>query len=302
MAHYLITGGTGLIGSALCRKLIAEQHRVTVLTRSLSKVAKNCGPGVNAVSSLQDIADNEVFDAVINLAGEPIFDHLWTAARKRKLEQSRIALTRQLVDWISQRTHKPECLISGSAVGWYGDGGDQRLTEDSPAHDEYTHQLCQQWEQQAQCPSESGVRVCIVRTGLVLSAHGGMLSRMLLPFKLYLGGRFGDGRQYMSWIHIDDMVKVLMFLAENKQTSGVFNATAPNPVSNAEFTASLARQLKVKACLPVPALPLKWMMGEMSRLLLTGQRVVPQQLQAVGFRFKFSELDAALVDVVSPKE
>ena len=215
MKHYLITGGTGLIGSALCKHLIAQYNQVTVLSRTPEKVTLKCSPSVRGIQSLAEISDDTHIDAVINLAGEPIADRRWTKKRKAVLEMSRINLTHNLVDWLINRQKKPECLISGSAIGWYGDSGNLIMDEQSGYHDEYTHQLCDAWEKEALRAEQTGIRVCIVRTGLVLAGKGGFLQKMLLPFKLGLGGRLGDGQQFMSWIHLSDMVNILEFLSTN---------------------------------------------------------------------------------------
>lgn len=228
MKHILITGGTGLIGSALCELLVSQHHHVTVLSRHPETVKDKCGKQVKGIQSLSDIDDETTIDWVFNLAGEPIADKPWTKKRKAVLEASRIDLTRQLVDWIMERTHAPDCLISGSAVGWYGDGKDTVLTEQSGFADEYSHQLCNAWEQQALRASQVGVRVCTVRTGLVLASTGGFLHKMLLPFKLGLGGKLGSGQQYMPWVHINDMVHLLAFLADSVKAQGPFNASSPN--------------------------------------------------------------------------
>lgn len=301
MAHYLITGGTGLIGSALCRHLVNADQEVTVLSRQPSNVSKICGSRVNATSSVHEIDKHIQIDAVINLAGEPIADRPWTQKRKIALEQSRINLTAELIAWLKQRELKPNCLISGSAVGWYGDGEDKVLKEDSGFHDEYTHQLCDAWEKQALQAQELGLRVCILRTGLVLSTNGGFLQKMLMPFKLGLGGRIGDGNQYMSWIHIDDMVKLIIFLLEHQDAKGAFNACSPSAVSNKEFSQTLAAELHRPAFFPMPAWILKTVLGEMSRLLLTGQRVQPKKAQAQGFKFDYTDLSSALADILSTK-
>lgn len=301
MAHYLLTGGTGLIGRALCQQLVDDNHHVIVLSRQPENVAKLCGNKVEAVSSLASIDKEIQFDAVINLAGTPIADKHWTKKRKKLLEQSRVGLTSELVNWIKQRNLKPDCLISGSAVGWYGNGGEQYLTEESSFHDEYTHQLCDAWEKQAVQAQESGVRVCIIRTGLVLSAEGGFLKKMLLPFKMGLGGRLGNGQQYMSWIHINDMINLLTFLLANHNAKGIINACSPSPVSNKIFSQTLAKQLNRPAFLPVPAWLLKLLLAEMSQLLLTGQRAIPKKAQALGFKFDYTELNAALADILSTK-
>jgi uncharacterized protein (TIGR01777 family) len=299
MKYYLITGGTGLIGSALCQQLIIEGHHITVLSRSPNIVEAKCGVGVKAVQSLTEITPDNTIDIVINLAGEPIANARWTDKRKALLESSRIQLTGELVDWISHRELKPECLISGSAVGWYGDGGDEVLTEQSGYHDEYTHQLCDAWEHQALRAGQMGVRVCIVRTGLVLASNGGMLQKLLLPFKLGLGGRLGSGEQYMPWIHIADMVNLLAFLATNDGLEGTFNACAPEPVTNQAFTTELAGQLHRYALLPAPTRVLKLLLGEMSGLLLTGQRAIPQRASDNGFSFTYSTLGPALKNILS---
>jgi uncharacterized protein (TIGR01777 family) len=301
MKNILITGGTGLIGSALCEQLLGQNHHVTVLSRNPETVKDKCGKQVKGIRSLTEIDDDMSIDWVINLAGEPIADKPWTKKRKAALEDSRIDLTRNLVDWIVERRHVPECLISGSAVGWYGDGGDTVLTEQSDFTDEYTHQLCEAWEQQALRASQSGVRVCTVRTGLILASKGGFLHKMLLPFKLGVGGRLGSGQQYMPWVHIKDMVNLLAFLANNNQAEGPFNANSPNPVSNKLFTKTLADVLHRYAFIPVPAWLLKALLGEMSGLLLTGQRTIPEKAQAMGFDFFYTDIKLALTDVLTTK-
>ncbi|MDT8371639.1 MAG: TIGR01777 family oxidoreductase [Gammaproteobacteria bacterium] len=298
MKHYLITGGTGLIGSALCRILAAENNQITVLSRNPSSVEQKCGDDIKAIQCLNDIDDDTNIDVVINLAGEPIADKLWTKKRKTLLEQSRIDTTRCLVDWLISRQQKPECLISGSAVGWYGDGGDRLINEQSQFHQEYTHSLCEAWEQQAIRAGQNGIRVCIVRTGLVLAPNGGFLQKMLLPFRMGLGGRLGNGQQYMPWIHIDDMVSLLTFLVENEQLKGVFNACSPSPVTNSEFTKTLAALLNRPAFFHVPASFLRLLLGEMARLLLTGQRAIPAKLEANRFKFNYTDLESALSNIL----
>jgi uncharacterized protein (TIGR01777 family) len=299
MRHILITGGTGLIGSALCKKLLDKNYQITVLSRYPNTVAQKCGQQVAGIKSLSEIDDDVVIDAVINLAGEAIADQRWTKKRKLELEASRTDLTSDLVNWMAERQHKPECLISGSAVGWYGDGGSELITEQSNYHDEYTHQLCDAWEKSALKAKQEGIRVCIVRTGLVLAAKGGFLQKMLLPFKLGLGGKLGRGEQFMPWIHLTDMTNLLFFILEDRRADGVFNACSPKPVTNKIFTASLARQLHRVAFIPVPAILLKCLLGEMSRLLLTGQNAKPEKAQALGFRFAYTNVRLALNDVLS---
>lgn len=291
--NYLITGGTGLIGSVICQQLQAAGHTVMVLSRNRDKVHQRCGLSVVAITDLNEIGHAEQVDIVINLAGEPIADARWSRQRKHELEQSRITLTETLVDWIAHRDKKPLSLISGSAVGWYGNQGDTVLTETSGYHDEYAHQLCERWEQAALKAKNYGVRVCVVRTGLVI-ANGGFLKRMLLPFKLGIGGRIADGKQYMPWIHHTDIANLFIFLSKKSEAHGIFNGTAPTPVTNAEFTQTLAQELHRPAVLPVPACALKLALGEMAELLLGGQRALPAKAQEIGFEFLYTDLHIAL--------
>ncbi len=302
MKHVLITGGTGLIGSALCKKLLDKNHQVTVLSRNPQMVAQKCGQQVKGIKALSELSDDDVINAVINLAGEPIADKRWSKNRKSVLEASRIDLTHDLVKWIAKRQFKPECLISGSAVGWYGDGGSAPLTEQSSYHDEYTHQLCDAWEKQALTAKKAGLRVCVARTGLVLADKGSFLQKMLLPFKLGLGGKLGNGDQFMPWIHLTDMTNLLIFLLENNRADGVFNACSPQAVTNKVFTTALSKQLKRFAFIPVPAILLQGLLGEMSRLLLTGQNALPEKAQAMGFRFVYTDVTLALTDILSTKK
>ncbi len=301
MKQYLITGGTGLIGKALCQKLLSEGNSVIVLSRQPEIVPDICGDKVIGIKSLDEVSNETRIDAVINLAGAPVLHLPWSKARKQVIEKSRIGLTAGLVDWLSYRDQKPECLISGSAVGWYGDGGNRVITEKSTFNDEYTHRLCDGWEQQALYAEQLGVRVCIVRIGLVLSLSGGLLKKMLLSFKLGLGAQLGDGKQYMPWIHINDILNLLVFLVNKQNINGIFNGCAPNPVTNKTFTKVLAKHLRRPALLKIPAWLLKLGLGEMSRLLTTGQQALPDQARINGFDFEFNNLDDALNDLFSSK-
>lgn len=297
--HILLTGGTGLIGRALCRYWQAQGHQLSVWTRHPEKVAALCGPQVRAIRTLQEL-DQTPLDAVINLAGVPIADRPWTHKRKALLWSSRIALTETLLAWLESREHKPRVLVSGSAVGWYGDGGERELSEDSPpVNEDFASQLCIAWEETAQRAEAMGVRVALVRTGLVLSAEGGFLSRLLLPFKLGLGGPIGSGRQWMPWIHIDDQIALIDFLVHQDEARGPYNACAPKPVRNREFAKSLGRVLHRPALMPLPAFVLRLALGELSLLLLGGQRAVPARLLEAGFTFQFTDLSAALDDIAS---
>lgn len=300
----LITGGTGFIGTALTTALTAadeqgRRHRITVLTRQpeklLARRAELVRLGVlEAVRHWDELSRERRFDAVINLAGEGIADRPWTTARKRQLHASRITLTESLADWIRLARHKPAVLISGSAVGWYGSQDDTVLEEGDAPHDEYVHQLCAEWEQAALAVEPLGVRVCLLRTGVVIGPGGGFLRRLLPVFTLGLGGALGHGNQYLSWVSLTDVVQIIQFLLADPAQRGVFNVTGPRPVSNNEFTATLGGLLRRPAFLRVPASVIRLAMGEMSTLLLDGQRVVPSRLLAARYRFTHPTLESAL--------
>lgn len=290
----LITGGTGLIGRRLCVALDALGHDLTVLSRRPALVKEKCGHNVTPMASLNDWSDEQRFDAIINLAGEPIVDARWTDKRKQKLISSRVGLTTQLIEKIAQAKQKPAVMLSGSAIGIYGDSGDAVLNETAPAAHDFSARLCQEWEAAAGKVKVYGTRLCLLRTGLVLDASGGILYKMLLPFKLALGTRLGDGRQWMSWIHIEDYVAIVVALLENTEASGAYNMTAPVAVNNAEFTRTLASELHRPAFFVAPAWLLRKAMGEMSVLLLGGQRIMPERVLAMGYRFRYPELRLAL--------
>ncbi len=295
----LITGGTGLIGRRLCPALLAKGHELTVLSRKPETVKTKCGSVVQAMATLNDWQPDMVFDAIINLAGEPIVGARWTDERKKILCESRVSLTKTLIKCIKNADHKPAVLLSGSATGFYGDGGDTILNESLPPASDFGAQLCNAWENAAQAASAFGVRVCLLRTGLVLDSAGGLLGRMMLPFKLGLAAQLGDGRQWMSWIHVDDYVAIVLLLLDNSTVSGPYNMTAPEPVTNAEFTQTLARVLHRPALLVAPAYVLKLMLGEMAALLLGGQRALPTKVQALDYSFIYTSLEDALTAIVS---
>ncbi|WP_338526236.1 TIGR01777 family oxidoreductase [Pseudomonas batumici] len=295
--HILLTGGTGLIGRQLCEYWLAQGHRLTVWSRRPQQVARLCGAQVRGVRHLEDLA-GEHLDAVINLAGAPIADRLWTHKRKALLWSSRIQLTETLLAWLEGRDQRPAVLISGSAIGWYGDGGERELTESSPpVSEDFASQLCIAWEETAQRAEALGIRVVRIRTGLVLAAEGGFLSRLLLPFKLALGGPIGNGRQWMPWIHVRDQIALIDFLLHRSDASGPYNACAPKPVRNKAFARALGKVLHRPALIPLPAFVLRLGLGELSLLLLGGQRATPARLLAAGFVFQFNDLPAALDDL-----
>ncbi|WP_100640270.1 TIGR01777 family oxidoreductase [Marinobacter salexigens] len=292
----LITGGTGFIGGVLCSELLCRDYKLTVLSRQpADKVHSLCGQ-VDAINNLENLRSDAGYDAVINLAGEGIADKRWTAERKQTLRDSRIGLTNTLTEIINTWAKPPKVMVSGSAVGFYGDQGSARVTEDTAPHNEFTHQLCRDWENAALKLESSGVRICLSRTGIVVGPGGGFLQRMILPFKLGLGGRLGAGYQYMPWIHRDDVVAALIWMLETPDASGAYNVVSPSPITNREFTRCLASTLKRPAILPAPAPVLKIVLGSMSHLLLTGQQAVPARLINSGFEFRYPTLTEALED------
>jgi len=292
--NILITGGTGFIGQALCKKLLELNHSLIVLTRNPKKAQSKLGNQIRTITQFSDLQKSDMIDAVINLAGEPIADHKWTVKRKKLLETSRIDLTADLVSFMRSLNTTPEVLISGSAIGFYGEGGDEFLTEHTEPHDEFTHRLCASWEMQALRAKADNIRVAILRTGLVIGRNGGFLKKMLPSYRLGLGAQLGNGKQWMSWIHRDDYIDIILFILNDKTQNGIYNATAPNPVNNHTFSNILASVLKRPRLLTVPASVLRLMLGEMSHLLTTSQRVLPAKLQKAGFEFKYKELQLAL--------
>jgi uncharacterized protein (TIGR01777 family) len=295
----LITGATGLIGSALC-KLLADKHELIALTRNINKAKNTLPNSIIALDNLKDVNFDDL-DAVINLAGEPIADKRWSAQQKQKIFQSRLAITEQIVNKINTSDTPPKVFISGSAIGFYGrQPAENVITESySSTYPEFSHQLCKQWEELALQAHSPDVRVCLLRTGIVLSKQGGALDKMLPPFKLGMGGRMASGKQMMSWIHIDDMVNAIVFLLEDEKAHGAFNLTAPEPVSNTNFTQTLAKTLNRPALFPMPEFVLKLLFGEMSDLLIYGQNVIPEKLEQQGFKFKFKTLDTALNEILN---
>jgi uncharacterized protein (TIGR01777 family) len=287
----LLTGGTGLIGRRLCAALLAQGHELTVLSRKPDTVKSKCGAGVQAMQSLSEWQPDIAFDAVINLAGEPIVDKRWTAQRKQALWQSRVTLTETLVQCIVNAQQKPAVLLSGSATGFYGDGGDKILDETLPPAADFGAQLCSAWETAALA---APVRVCLLRTGLVLDNAGGLLGKMRLPFSLGLGSRLASGLQWMSWIHIDDYVAMVLLLLNNAQAVGAYNMTAPQPVTNREFTQTLAQALHRPAFLVTPASLLTLLLGDMAQLLIGGQRASADKIIALGYTFRYATLSSAL--------
>lgn len=292
----LLTGGTGLIGRHLIPPLIEIGHTITVVTRSPERARQLLDPRVTLWQSLDEHPTLDGFDAVINLAGEPIADKRWTNAQKQRLCQSRWRITQRLVEMIHDSNQPPAIFLSGSAVGFYGDTGDEVVTEEDAPHNEFTHELCAKWEEIALQAQSSHTRVCLLRTGVVLAPNGGMLSKLLPLFRLGLGGPLGNGRQYLAWIHIGDMVNAIIWLLDNP-LQGPFNMVAPYPVRNARFTQLLGEAVKRPAILRVPARVISLMMGESAALVLGGQNALPRRLEQAGFGFRWFQLEDALQDV-----
>jgi uncharacterized protein len=294
----LITGGTGFIGSRLAEVLADAGHRVTVLTRDPRRGRKFRGR-VILIDNLATLGRDTPFDAIVNLAGEPIAGGRWTAARRQKLIESRLATTRAVVKLIERSRRKPAVLVSGSAVGFYGLDDDASLSEGDAGRPSFTHELCAAWEAEARAAERSGVRVCLLRTGIVLGAEGGALAQMLLPFELGLGGRMGSGRQWMSWIHRDDLVGLILHAIAVETVEGPLNGTAPAPVRNRDFARALGRALHRPALLPVPGFVLRFALGQMAEeVLLAGQRVLPKKAEETGFQFLYPTVEEALKEIV----
>jgi hypothetical protein len=297
----ILAGGSGLIGRALAAELVRAGADVVVLTRSSQP--EGLPVGTRAVrwdgrSAAGWSGECEGAEAIVNLAGENVGDGRWTAARKRRLESSRIEPTRALVEAVRAARVPPRALLQGSAVGFYGDGGETALDERSPRGEGFLPELSQRWEE-ASAPVEAvGVRRVLLRTGLVLAREGGALAKMLLPFRCGLGGPLGGGRQWFPWIHLDDEVGAIRFLLERRDLAGVFNLVAPEPVRQGEFARALGRALRRPAIAPVPGAILGLALGEMAEVLLASQRVVPARLSEQGYRFARPGLDGALADLV----
>ncbi len=293
----LITGGTGLIGSHLVPRLLETGHSVTVVTRDPDKARNRFDPRVTLWKGLNDHENLDGFEAVINLAGEPIADKRWNEAQKQRLCQSRWQITERLVAMFKASQTPPSVLISGSAAGYYGDLGEVVVTEDEPPHNEFTHKLCSRWEQIACGAQSENTRVCLLRTGVVLAPKGGILAKLLPLFRAGLGGPVGNGRQYLAWIHIDDMVNGILWLLNN-DLRGPFNMVSPYPVRNERFSHALGHVLNRPAFVRAPAAAVKLLMGESAVLVLGGQRALPKRLEESGFGFRYFDLEEALADVV----
>ena len=290
----LITGGTGLIGRALVQRL-CQRYQITVLTRHPKRAIDCFGKSVQTLSSLAEIKSISDYCAVINLQGEGIADKRWSERQKLRIEQSRWTITRQLTELMQQAEQPPAVFISGSAIGIYGPRDSTPVTEASSVQgNDFAHHLCAEWERLALAAQSPRTRVCVLRTGVVLAPKGGALQKMLPPYLLGLGGPLGHGKQGFSWIQLDDIVGIIEHLLEHADCQGIYNGTAPNPVSQAELSASIAKVLRKSHFMRVPGLVLKLALGELSSMLLTGQYVLPERTQAAGYVFKYPTVEAAL--------
>jgi len=302
----LVTGGTGFIGSRLVEALARAGHEVILLTRGRAKAAPLALTGrVRVVVSLDEIAADERIDAIVNLAGEPISDSPWTRAKRIRIVRSRLAVTYGVLRLIRRLEHKPGVLVSGSAIGIYGVRGDETLREGDGGTPCFSQRVCASWERAALRAEALGVRTVLLRTGLVLDSSGGMLGRMLAPFEFGLGGRFGNGWHWMSWIHRDDLVRLIVHFLITSTLEGPVNGTAPEPVTNRGFTAALGRALGRPALVPIPGWPLRMALGAFAEeLLLAGQRVLPKAALDSGFAFLYPDIDTALTTITGrrPKE
>jgi len=306
--NILITGGTGFIGSALSRELSSSGHKVIITSR------RKTPPKLENIEivrwDIQTPLSSEIMsgiDAVINLAGESLISGRWTKKRKERIMSSRINTTRLLVESIKkippnppfpkagrEDSGRPKVLISASAVGYYGPHGDEYVTEDAPPASDFLAEVCKAWEKEALRAQESGVRVVITRFGVVLESDGGALSKMAIPFKFFLGGHLGNGKQWFSWVHREDIIGFMKYALENESVFGHFNLTSPQSVTNKEFCSALGRALNRPSWFHVPAFMIKLTLGEVGRVLLTGQRVLPEKALKAGYQFKYPEINEAM--------
>ena len=293
----VIAGGTGFLGSALARSLRESGDEVISLTRRPRDAGQVAWDPADPAGAWTKVLEGS--DAVVNLAGEPLDAGRWTAARKASILESRLRATKAITAAITRAEAPPRVLLSASAVGIYGPRGDEPVTEATPPADDFLAHVCRAWEAEALAASARS-RVVLLRTGLALDRHDGALPRLAMPFQFGAGGPAGSGRQWWSWIHVDDWVSLVRWAIETPQTSGPVNLTAPQPVTNREFARTLGEVLHRPSLLPAPALALRLLLGEMAdALILSGQRVVPAAATAGGFRFRYETLDAALRAIYS---
>ena len=302
--NIILAGGTGLIGKELLNQLIEKKHTVTLLKRNSKDISspspfmrveiwdgKNLG---NWVTAFDDA------DAVINLSGEPIAAKRWTSSQKEKILSSRIDSTRAIVSAIKESKKKPTVLVNASAVGYYGNVESGDVTELHEKGKGFLADVCARWEDEALQAEQLGVRVALLRTGIVLGKDEGALKKMLPPFQFFVGGPLGSGKQWFPWIHVEDEIQIILFALENKNISGAINLSSPTPVTNKEFSSLLAKAIHRPSLFPVPSFVLRMMLGEMSEMLLGGQKIIPQKLLQNGYKFLFPQLEESLKDILKP--
>ena len=302
MANVLVTGGTGFIGSRVCTALHQQGDTVHVLSRNPERAqtkvesARACYGWDPETEKMPAEATNGMA-SVVHLAGETIAGR-WNADKKRRIRDSRILSTRNLVESLAATDTKPDTLVCASAIGYYGDSGDEHFTEVSPPGNDFLAKTCQEWETEAHKATDLGIRVVTVRIGLVLGLGGGLLAQVLPPFKIGVGGILGSGRQWMSWIHVDDVIGIILHALENNEIRGALNATAPTPVRNTEFTKTLGTVLRRPTLFPVPTFGLKLMMGEFADFIVLSQNVLPEKTEVSGYEFRHRTLESALRDLL----
>lgn len=298
----IITGGTGLIGTALGRHLAGAGHEVYALSRNPSEHSAPSGVKLQKWDAQTGDGWSDLITedtAIVNLAGAGIADKRWSEDRKAQIVDSRVNAGQAVIDAIEKAGVSPKVVVQSSAVGYYGsETGDDVLSEDAPAGHDYLADVCVKWEESILPLQEKGIRIATIRTGVVLSMYGGAFPRQLLPFRLFVGGPIASGEQYFPWIHIDDEVAAIAFLIENEEASGVYNLSSPNPLTNMEFTQELGRVMRRPAVFPVPAIAFEVLFGEMSVVLLKGQRAVPTRLEEAGFTFTYADPEAALRNLI----
>jgi uncharacterized protein (TIGR01777 family) len=289
----LISGSHGLVGTALIKSLEADRHDIFRLVRHYPHSPSEIEWSPDRYSIALSLIEG--FDAVVHLAGESIAEGRWTDEKKKRIRESRVKGTRLLGDALANLTQQPKVMISASAIGYYGDRGDETLTEASSPGDDFLSDVCVEWEKATDLAKEKGIRTVNSRFGIILDKDGGALKKMLPPFKMGIGGRIGDGKQWMSWIALDDVVGAIKFALTNETVDGPVNFVAPNPVRNAEFTKTLGRVLSRPTIFPIPAFGVRLAFGEMAdALLLSSQKAEPARLEAVGYEFQYANLDDAL--------
>jgi uncharacterized protein len=291
----LITGASGLIGTALRRSLAEKGRGMLLASRREPKDERHIQWDPSTGFADEDLVRLEGLDAVVHLAGESISGLRWTDEKKKAIRDSRVQGTRTIIEAFARLEKKPKVFISGSATGFYGDRGDSEMNESNSAGDTFLSEVCKEWEAESRRAEDMGIRTVLLRTGIVLSKNGGALAAMLTPFKLGVGGVVGSGKQWMSWVSLDDVVAIINFVLENEEIHGPVNAVAPNPVTNAEFTKALGKELYRPTILPLPEFAVNLVFGEMGdALLLDSTRVVPKRLLEAGYEFKFTDLQPAL--------